>query len=150
MKQLFTLTTLAFFLSTASYAAEVCDPKYNDECVCEKVPVKSETGKILYYNFNYSTCVESGSNDTLKAIVVDTPRDDEDTTSDDNNDDDDKSDESNDDNDKSDESNDDDKSDDKNDDDESDDHDDKSDESNDDDKSDDKNDDDESDDKNDD
>ena len=56
MRHLCTLTTLALFLSTAAYAAEVCDPLENNGCVCEKTPVMSEDGKRILYHTMSVAC----------------------------------------------------------------------------------------------
>lgn len=72
MKQFFAISTLMLFLSSASYAAEVCDPAVNEECICGKVPVMSKDGqRILYYNF-VDGCVvppSGGSSQTFKAVT---------------------------------------------------------------------------------
>ncbi len=61
MRHLFTLTTFALFLSTAAYAAEVCDPDTNKNCVCEKVPVMSKDGKRILYHTMNNACMYTTS-----------------------------------------------------------------------------------------
>ncbi len=119
MKRFFTLTTVALFMSTASYAEELCDPLIHKECICEKIPVMSKDGKrVLYYNVNYLCVVPNSSGSKL--VIKDnddTNGDNSDSASDDENDDDSNGDKSDD---KSEDKNDDDSngpSDDKNDDD---------------------------------
>lgn len=92
MKLFFTLTTLALFMSSATYAKEICDPRINKECVCERVPVMSKDGKrILYYNMN-NVCVVLNSGGSTQITKID-PDDDfnggpsEDDSDDENDDD---------------------------------------------------------------
>ena len=88
MKLFFTLTTVALFMSTASYAEELCDPLIHKECICERIPVMSKDGKrVLYYYYNnIELCLLPNSSDS-KRIVKHDNDDDSVSNSDDENDD---------------------------------------------------------------
>ena len=100
MRHLLTLTTVALFLSSTAYAAEVCDPLADNGCVCEKIPVMSEDGKRILYHTMSTSCrytTSGGSSLFTLADVRPNPGPSPDNTDNTDNNDDHESDDNNDD-----------------------------------------------------
>ena len=67
MKKIFASTVALLLLTSATYAAEYCDPS-KMQCTCVKIPVKNEEGKVLYWNYDIRTCEVQASRDSKPSV----------------------------------------------------------------------------------